>query len=258
MVDSAAQVPLQRSNCLRARALERSPMARFLLIHGSWHGGWCWERLLPILKERGHEAWAPTLIGLGEHAADATPKTGLATHVNQVAEMILAADLKDLTLVGHSYGGLVMVGAAERVPDRIGHMVYLDALVPDHGQSAFDLMPGAEPGFVQMMRSAGSDFLVPPMSPQELGVTEPADVKWVRSHLTPLPILTHREKVDAPQRKAFKIPSAYIECLQFGLGAGFSAKARRDGWRVLKVDSGHDVMVTHPKMLADLLEQAIQ
>lgn len=232
-------------------------MAKFLLIHGSWHGAWCWDRLVPILKARGHEVWAPALIGLGERADEASPQTGLAAHVNQITEMIQANDLNDLTLVGHSYGGLVMVGVAERVANRISHLVYLDALVPDHGQSAFDLMPGAESGFVQMMRSAGSQFLVPPMSPQELGVTEPADVKWVKTQLTPLPILTHREKVDAPQRKAFKIPSTYIQCLQFGLGAGFAAQARRDGWRVLEVESGHDVMITNPKKLADLLEQAV-
>jgi pimeloyl-ACP methyl ester carboxylesterase len=197
------------------------------------------------------------LIGLGERAGEASTRTGLVTHVNQITELILSADLNDLTVVGHSYGGPVMVGTAERVPDRISHLVYLDALVPDHGQSAFDLMPGAESGFVQAMRRAGSEFLVPPMSPQELGVTEPADVKWVGTHLTAMPILTHREKVDAPQRKAFKIPSTYIQCLQFGLGAGFAAQARRDGWRVLEADTGHDVMVTNPKGLADLLEQAM-
>lgn len=128
-------------------------------------------------RARGHRVWAPTLIGLGERAGEATPATGLAAHVNQISEFIGTGDLKDLTLVGHSYAGLVMVGAAERVPDRISHLVYLDALVPDHSQSAFDLMPGAEAGFVQMMRTARSEFLVPPMSPEELGVTEPADVR---------------------------------------------------------------------------------
>ncbi len=232
-------------------------MAKFMLIHGSWHGGWCWERVVPILKERGHEVSAPTLSGLGELASEATPKTGLAMHVKQISDLILADDRKDLTLVGHSYGGLVLVGVSELVSDRISHLVYLDALVPDHGQSAFDLMPGAEGGFVQMMRSAGSDFLVPPMSPQELGVTETADVKWVKRQLTPMPILTHREKVDAPQRKASKIPSTYIECLQFGLGASFAAQARRAGWQVLESDSGHDVMVTDPRGITDLLEKAI-
>ncbi len=195
-------------------------MARFLLIHGSRHGAWCWDRLLPILKARGHEVWAPTLIGLGERAGEASLRTGLVMHVDQITELILAADLNDLTLVGHSYGGPVMVGTAERVPNRIGHLVYLDALVPDHGQSAFDLMPGAESGFVQAMRSAGSEFLVPPMSPQELGVTEPADVEWVRMHLTPMPILTHREKVNARSGKPSRFPQRTSNVCNLGLEPG--------------------------------------
>ena len=151
-----------------------------------------------------------------------------------------------------------MVGVAERVPRNIAQLVYLDAFIPDHGQSAFDLMPGLEPDFVRAMRSAGSEYLVPSMSPQDFGVTEKADIEWMRSLMTPMPILTHREKVDAPQRKAFKIPSAYIHCLQFGLGAGFAPQARRNGWQVIEVDAGHDIMLTSPKFLADLLEQVTQ
>jgi pimeloyl-ACP methyl ester carboxylesterase len=231
-------------------------MARFLLIHGSWHGSWCWERLLPILKARGHEVWTPTLVGLAERADEASPQTGLTAHVEQITNLIVTLDHTDLILVGHSYGGSVMVGTAERVPNSIRHLIYLDAFVPDHGQSAFDLMRGVEPDFVQAMRNAGSEFLVPPMSPENLGVTAQADVEWLKARLTPMPILTHREKVEAPQRKAFKIPSTYIYCLQFGLGASFATKARRDGWQVFEVDAGHDVMVTHPQLLADLLEQA--
>jgi pimeloyl-ACP methyl ester carboxylesterase len=231
-------------------------MARFLLIHGSWHGSWCWERLLPILEARGHEVWAPTLVGLAERADEASPQTGLTAHVEQITNLIVTLDHTDLILVGHSYGGSVMVGTAERVPNSIRHLIYLDAFVPDHGQSAFDLMRGVEPDFVQAMHNAGSEFLVPPMSPENLGVTAQADVEWLKARLTPMPILTHREKVEAPQRKAFKIPSTYIYCLQFGLGASFATKARRDGWQVFEVDAGHDVMVTHPQLLADLLEQA--
>jgi pimeloyl-ACP methyl ester carboxylesterase len=196
------------------------------------------------------------LIGLAERAGEASLRTGLVTHVEQITELIVAADLYDLALVGHRYGGLVMVGAAERVQSHLRHLVYLDALVPDHGQSAFNLMPGVESDFVRAMRSAGSEFLVPPMSAQDLGVTEPADVEWMKSNLTPMPILTHREKVDAPLRKAFKIPSTYIHCQQFGLGARFAAQARHDGCRVLEADAGHDVMLTHPERLADLLEQS--
>jgi pimeloyl-ACP methyl ester carboxylesterase len=214
--------------------------------------------LVPILKERGHEVWAPTLVGLAERAGEASPQTGLATHVDQVTKLILDTGLNDFVLVGHSYAGLVMVGTAERVPKNIAHLVYLDALVPDHGQSAFDLMPGAESGFVGAMHSVRSEYLVPPMSPQDLGVTKTSDVEWMTTRMTPMPILTHREKVNAPQRNAFKIPSTYIHCLQFGLGAGFARQARRSGWQVLDVDDGHDVMITNPELLADLLEQAAQ
>lgn len=229
-------------------------MARFLLIHGTWHGGWCWERLVPILKERGHEVWAPTLIGLAERSKEASPRVGLTTHVDQIVKFIQDEKIDDITLVGHSYGGLIMVGTAERVPENISHLVYLDALVPDDGQSAFDLMPGAEDGFVYAMRGARSEFLVPPMQPEELGVTQKADVEWMTKMMTPMPIFTHREKVAAPERKAFKIPSTYINCLQFGLGSGFIPLARSKGWRIFEVNSGHDVMVTDPKKLADLLE----
>jgi hypothetical protein len=119
-------------------------------------------------------------------------------------------------------------------------------------------MPGVEPDFVQAMRNAGSEFLVPAMSPATLGVTAVADIEWLQAHLTPMPILTHRERVEAPERKAFKIPSTYIHCLQFGLGSRFAARARRDDWQVFEMDAGHDVMVTHPQLLADLLEQTAQ
>jgi pimeloyl-ACP methyl ester carboxylesterase len=231
-------------------------MANFLLIHGTWHGAWCWERLLPYLTEDGHKVQTPTLIGLADRAHEATPRTGLGTHVNQIVEFIKNNDLKDLILVGHSYGGLVMVGTAELVPNRIQHLVYLDALIPDDGQSAFDLMPGVEEGFVEAMHGIGSNFLVPPMSPQDLGVTKPEDIEWMNKHLTPMPILTHREKVVAPQRKAAQIPSTYIRCLRFGLGASFANLARRAGWQVLEIDAGHDVMVINPKELAKLLERS--
>lgn len=230
-------------------------MAHFLLIHGSWHGSWCWERLAPILRTCGHEVSAPTLIGLAERSAEASPQTGLQTHVDQIAELIIAMDRRDLILVGHSYGGSLLVGVAERVPDFIRRLVYLDAFVPDHGQSAFDLMPGIEASFSRAMRDMGSEFLVPALPPTTLGVTEAADIDWLRAHLTPMPILTHREGVYAPDRKAFGIPSTYVHCLQFGLGSAFAARARRDDWQVLEVDAGHDVMVTHPELLAALLEQ---
>lgn len=230
---------------------------RILLLHGSWHGGWCWDRLVPLLEARGHEVWAPTLAGLGERAGEAAPETGLTTHVEQIAAMVTSEDLNDLVIVGHSYAGLLMVALAEKIADRIRHLVYLDALIPDDGQSAFDLMPGVEEGFRRRMGEAGSDFLVPPLPPEVMGVTATDDVAWMLDRLTPMPIRTHSEKVAAPDHRAAAIPSSYIRCLQFSLGETYAAWAKSQGWVTFEIDTGHDAMLTEPKLLAELIERSV-
>ena len=122
----------------------------FVLVHGAWHGGWCWTRVTPLLEAAGHRAFAVTLTGLGDRAHLSAPSVDLETHITDVVSMLDMDDLNDVVLVGHSYGGMVVSGAAERAWKRIRRLVYLDALVPKHGQSAFDLIqpstldPGAE------------------------------------------------------------------------------------------------------------------
>ena len=224
---------------------------QILLLHGSWHGAWCWDRLMPLLESRGHTVWAPSLVGLGEREGEASPETGLSTHVDQIARLIETEDLDELVVVGHSYAGLLMVALAERVAERIRHFVYFDALIPRNNQSAFDLMPGVEESFRKRMREAGSDCLVPPLSPEVMGVTAPGDVAWMLRRLTPMPIRTHLEKVVAPDDKAAAIPSSYIRCLQFSLGAKYAAWAKSQGWPVFEIDTGHDAMLTEPEVLAD-------
>ncbi|MCG6904741.1 MAG: hypothetical protein LJE68_18870, partial [Rhodobacter sp.] len=135
--------------------------------------------------------------------------------------------------------------------------VYFDALIPQDGQSAFDLMPGVEESFRKRMHDAGSEYLVPPLSPEVMGVTAPGDVAWMLDHLTPMPIKTHAEKVVAPEGKAAAIPSSYIRCLQFSLGASYAAWAETQGWPVFEIDTGHDAMLTEPEILADLIERAV-
>ena len=228
-------------------------MSDFVLIHGSWHGGWCWDRVGPLLTARGHRVWAPTLVGLGELATEATPETGLHTHVDQIVALVRAHKLADVVLVGHSYGGLVIDGVADRLPEQVSHLVYLDALVADHGQSAFDLMPGVQAGFEASMRASGSDFLIPPMDPRQFGVTDSDDLAWVTGRLTGMPIRTHSEKLDAPRGADRSIPSTYVHCLRFGLGESFADQARQAGWNVVELDTGHDVMITHPAELAAVL-----
>src|SRR5438128_128006 len=104
-------------------------MATFVLVHGAWHGGWCWKRVTPLLRAAGHEVYATTLTGLGERVHLASPNVGLALHVQDVVGVLEYEDLRDVILVGHSYGGIVISGVADRVPERLRHLVYLDALV---------------------------------------------------------------------------------------------------------------------------------
>jgi pimeloyl-ACP methyl ester carboxylesterase len=191
----------------------------FVLVHGSWHGGWCWERLAPLLEQQGHRVLAPTLLGLGELADGATPDTGLTLHVDQVEKLLIDSDLNDVILVGHSYGGMLITALADRLPNRMSWLVYLDALLPKHGQSCFDLMPGVESDFQAAADVAGQGWLVPPMSAEDLGVSEPTLARWVDERLTPMPIRTHQEALNAPLGRAGTLCRAYILCAQFGFPA---------------------------------------
>src|SRR5689334_15631432 len=115
-------------------------MANYLLVHGAWHGGWCWRRVVPLLRAAGHEVFTPTLTGLGERVHLLTRDVGLDTHAQDVIGVLEYEDLRDVVLVGHSYGGMVITAVAERAAERLAHLVYLDAFVPRDGQSQMDLL----------------------------------------------------------------------------------------------------------------------
>src|ERR1700690_1514418 len=150
-------------------------MATFVLVHGSFHGGWCWQNVARLLRPSGHEVYAPTLTGLGERSHLATPKTGLELHIQDILQVLEYEDLHDVVLVGHSYAGLIITSVAEQVPQRVARLIYLDAFIPHEGKSAFDLMPGTEKQWAQTAVSQGDGWLVPPMSPMDMGITNPVD-----------------------------------------------------------------------------------
>jgi pimeloyl-ACP methyl ester carboxylesterase len=155
-------------------------MATFVLIHGSFHGGWCWQKVERLLRQSGHEVYTPTLTGLGERSHLATRQTGLEVHIQDILNAIKYEDLHETVLVGHSYAGLVMAGVAEVVPERLSRLIHLDAFIAHDGKSAFDLMPGMGPAWTQMAGSYGDGWRVPPMSPEELGITNPAEAAWAQ------------------------------------------------------------------------------
>ncbi len=222
----------------------------FVLVHGSWHGGWCWKKLTPYLVKKGHICFAPTLSGMGERFHIATFNMGLSVHIQDIANLLEFEDLNNVVLVGHSYTGMVITGVAEK-SSRISKLVYLDAIVPEHGQSMFSIMDGLE---AQFRRNADAKGMVPSWAPEDFGVTDPRDIAWMKSRLTPMPILTHQEKLDAPKMNAKKLPRYFVHCTQFGLG-DFAEKLRREGGSVFDLDSGHDAMIIEPEKLSSILDR---
>ena len=226
----------------------------FVLVHGAWHGGWCWNRLVHFLQSKGHRAFAVTLTGLGDRAHLISPSIDLDTHVTDVVSLLEMNDLNEVVLVGHSYGGMVVCGAAERAWKRIKRLVYLDALVPQHGQSGFDLnSPQFREKLEKEALQKGDGYKIMPMA-DILGITDTADLEWVRARLRPHPIGTFRQAVEAP-KFASRIPSTFILCKQFGFSAT-ADRCRQSGWPVLEIDCGHDAMIIKPQELSELLVSA--
>jgi pimeloyl-ACP methyl ester carboxylesterase len=245
------------ANALRRRKI-LPIMSTFLLVHGAWHSGRAWERVVPLLESTGHRAFAPSLTGYGDKAHLLSPEVGLDTHVDDIVTLIEEQDLTDVILVGHSYAGLVISSVANQVPDRIAHLVYLDAMVPEDGQTAVDVLPVTQ----SMIDQAGS-WRIPPLPEQPpplglFGVTDPADVAWLREMLSDQPVLCLQQPVrlDNPAVKA--IPRTYIDCVgakPAGINRRQVPAIQPNGSpsQVWELPTGHDCMVTMPAELTELL-----
>ncbi|SEG97680.1 Alpha/beta hydrolase family protein [Nonomuraea solani] len=225
-------------------------MTTYVLVHGAWHGGWCWRHVAARLREAGHEVHTPTLTGLGERAHLAGPEIGLRTHVDDLLGLLRYEDLRDVVLVGHSYAGLVVREAADRVPERISRITMVDAWAGEDGESLDDLAPAF---FRDWIESATVDGLIPlsPGAAATVGVTDPDQVAWLEARLTPQPRRTFSEPtrlsgaVDA-------IPCRAVLCTPGG-AMPFEQLAEKHGWAATVLDVGHDAMVTAPEALTDNL-----
>jgi pimeloyl-ACP methyl ester carboxylesterase len=235
-------------------------MTTFVLVHGGWHGGWCWRRVEPLLESAGHEVYVPTLTGLGDRAHLARPDTGLADHIADVVAVLELDDLRDVVLVGHSSGGAVITGVAQRVPDRLRELVYLDAFVPGPGQSVFDLLPAARREHFLRLVEGSRIVLDPDTAMDGWGLTHAADREWVRPRLRPFPVGALRDPL--PADPVPELPRRYVHCAVKPGGdsfAGFAGAARNDpAWRFDELETGHDAMITAPEALAAVLSGECQ
>jgi pimeloyl-ACP methyl ester carboxylesterase len=227
----------------------------FVLIHGGWHGGWCWRSVAGLLRAAGHEVYAPSLTGMGDRAHLLTRDIDLETHVQDVVGLLQMEDLRGAVLVGHSYGGMVVTGASGKVPDRVGRVVYLDAFVPADGKCALDYVV---PERAAHMREEGghTGFVSPP--PLSLwGLTEAKHIDFVRPRETRQPFATFTQPVRIADPRAWdKLPKTFIYCSSPPTGTfdQFAKKYRNDKlWRYHELKCGHDAMLLLPQEVARIL-----
>jgi pimeloyl-ACP methyl ester carboxylesterase len=230
-------------------------VATFVLVHGGWHGAWCWERLAPLLRGSGHEVFTPTLTGLGELAHLASPAIDLTTHVQDVVDLLEHDDLHHVVLLGHSYGGMVITGVAERAAERLARLVYLDAFVPDDGQAALELL---SPERRAQFEGAVREGMIPLDWRSALagwGVSDEADLEWMIPRMTAQPLASLRQPIPSTAASR-RLPRTFIHCRFKPAGdtfRQFAAKARAESWPVHELEAGHDAMVTMPRELAGIL-----
>ena len=231
--------------------------ATFVVCHGAWSAGWAWKKLHPLMHAAGHRLVTPSYTGLGERVHLANPSIDLETHIADILNVIEYEDLRDIVLIGHSYGGMVATGVADRARDRIAQLIYLDAFVPEDGQSLFDLTEPTRQ-HMQGLAMGGDGWRVPPMSPPP--DTLPADIEWQTGRRVDMPIKCFEMKLKL-QGGALTLPRSYIYATRitpadtFGR---FAAHAKSDpAWRCHEIDASHAPNITAPEALMTLLEKIV-
>ena len=226
-------------------------MRTYVLVHGAFGGAWGWRRIRPLLWAKGHPVFTPTLTGLGERVHLATPEVNLSTHITDVVNCLYFEDLTDIVLVGHSYGGMVITAVADAVPERIAHLVYVDAILPEDGQSGADM--GALPP---------RDGWVVPAPLQDPPPDETPEQAWARVRLVPHPFATLEEKVHLSQslesrpftRTYIKAGAEPYNPDNPGNFWRAADRVRNDpAWRYVELPCGHSIQRDMPNELAALL-----
>jgi pimeloyl-ACP methyl ester carboxylesterase len=232
-------------------------MATIVVAHGAWSSAWAWKKMRPLMRAAGHDLWTPSYTGMGERAHLANPAIDLDAHIQDVIAVLEIEDLRDIILLGHSYGGAVATGIADRARERIAKLVYLDAFVPQNGESVFDIQPAERANRMrELAREQGDGWRIPssPMpadTPQE-------DVAWAAHRRLPQPLKTFEQKLRISDRTP--PPRSYIYCKKFGPGdvfRPFAERAQREGWGYFEIDSSHNPHITAPQALMAILQDIV-
>ena len=229
----------------------------FVLVHGGFHGGWCWATVATRLRARGHSVYTPTQTGCGERSHLLSKSITLDTFVEDIVNVLQWEDLYDVVLVGHSFGGNSISGVADRMPERIRQLIYLDAIMLENGQTMFGLLAPEVVAERTRAAQASGGLGIDPPAPSAFGIQDAQQARWVQSRLTRHPLGTYTSPLNLVNKVANGLPAVYVQCTDpifTGLQSSRDwVKANRMPRVELK--TGHDAMVTAPELLTELLEQ---
>jgi pimeloyl-ACP methyl ester carboxylesterase len=249
---------MDQGSVLHAGAEGPGESKTYVLVHGAWHGGWCWRPVADALRANGHRVFTPTLTGLGERKHLFAREITLDTFIEDLTNLFEMEELKNVVLVGHSFGGSPISGVADRMPDRIGHLVYLDAAVFEGGQSPFSVLP---PEVVAARRKLAAEqglgIAIPAPPVTAFGIPEDhPQAGWVRRRLTPHPLGTYESVLRLEHPVGNSRPRTYIHCtnpVYAPLESSREWVRRQQGWAWQEIATAHDAMVTAPSELARML-----
>lgn len=240
---------------LNAQPIVKHPV--FVLVPGAWHGGWAWHKVSAGLRAKGEVVYTPTLSGLGEHKNTVNNQIDLDTHIADLVNLIEMEDLHDVILVGHSYAGAVIAGVADRIPERLNKLVFLDAMIVENGQSALTIQPKEVQEALYKVAKKNGGSSVPSWPADAFGVTDREDAKWVNARLTAQPFKTFTQPLTLKHPFGNNLPLIYIACTNpmLPIVKEISARIEKDkNWKYYTLNTGHDAMVTQPKEVITLLE----
>jgi pimeloyl-ACP methyl ester carboxylesterase len=232
-------------------------MATFVLVHGAWHGGWCYARVAKKLRAAGHEVYTPTLTGVGERSHLAGMHITLATHIKDIVNVFEYENLNDVILCGHSYGGMVISGVASAIGERIRSLFFLDAFLPQDGQSLFDLVGDTANQFLQLAKQF--DGRLPPIPAAAFNVNA-KDAAWVDKTCVPQSLMTFTDSAKLTEKYAAVKKRTYLLATGYEMHVfdQFHERVKNDpAWKVRTVKCGHDVMLDDPDELTKLLLEEV-